>query len=375
MGSRSSTPPSSNQVSGLVRAIQQVWSRHSRLLLLLAGFILLVIFQPPMRTLGPYAEVLKQALMWVGLVTCGVSTLWVLLDRVLDLDLKSWCGQWPSLLEFIVRWCFCLQLLLVLLLVFSDQAEAGVEWVVEHPQQAFLWGMVGAMIALVYWNFIAPPRRLVVKESRGFLDNEINTFVEPFDAYRTSVHEAGHALFLALFSDLPTQCTVRVRDPGSLKSLAAHQLGVVTLSFSAHEFFNELGMKMRMRMVMAGVLAERLVLGNASSGATSDHHTWSCLAHRYLSNGFEGLFFPSPGNSDERWMNLELLRQFHEQMEKEVSQFLLANRDVLLELAAEVMKHHTLEVEQLEPFIRRVRVPSGWVLPRMDEPTQPVSAR
>lgn len=311
------------------------------------------------KDLKPNADAFYTAFFFGGLAAFLVTSLWKLIGT-------GWNAPQhiAEAVEFVLRWFCGLQIGLAFILVFPEALERGLAWVVAHPEKTFLsvLGLLG--VAAIYQTVVAPAHNLQ-EDSKGkpsFREETLGQ--EPvFDPYRTAVHEAGHALFLALLPRLDSQCVLLIRNPQTLASMAAHQLGVVKLSFSREEVFNELGIKMRLRMVMAGVLAERQMLGHATLGGSGDHATWLALAHEYLSNGFEGPFFPVPADSDQRFMNMEFLRQFHLDMEQEVAAFLATNRDVLHDLASEAMRVQRLGPEQLKPFLDRVRVPSGWLLP------------
>ena len=313
------------------------------------------------KDLQPNAEVFYTAFFFGGLAAFLATGLWKIVASGWNTPRYT-----VDAIEFVLRWFCGLQIGLAFILIFHDALERGLAWMIARPDKAF-WSAVGLMgVGVLYRMVVAPSQaQRELTEEKQTLRGEVLGEEPFFDPYRTAVHEAGHALFLALLPRLDSECVLLIRNQQTVASMAAHQLGVVKLSFSREEAFNELGLKMRMRMVMAGVLAERQLLGHATLGGSGDHATWLVLAHEYLSNGLEGPFFPTPADSDQRFMNMEFLRQFHLAMEQEVTGFLAANRDVLHDLAREAVQVQRLGPEQLKPFLDRVRVPSGWSLPSL----------
>lgn len=313
------------------------------------------------KDLQPNAEIFYTAFFFGGLAAFLATGLWKIVA-------SGWNTPRYTMdaIEFVLRWFCGLQIGLAFILIFHDALERGLVWVITHPDKAFLSALGLMGVGVLYRMVVAPSQaqREVTEEKQSLRGEALGE--EPFfDPYRTAVHEAGHALFLALLPRLDSQCVLLIRNPQTVASMAAHQLGVVKFSFSREEAFNELGIKMRLRMLMGGLLAERLMLGHATVGGNGDQTDWLALAHVYLSNGFHGPFFPVPSDADQRFMNMEIMRQFHMDTEKEVAGFLAANRDVLHDLATEAMQFHRLGPEQLKPYIDRVRVPADWSLPTL----------
>lgn len=348
------------------RAASLVWSiarRHPMPVGLAVVAWLFIVAQSVMgvspKDLPAHAETFYTAFFFGGLAA-------IIATGLLKVVGSGWRKPLSTIdaIEFVLRWFCGLQIGLGLILVFPQPLERGLAWMVNHPDKTLLSALGLFSVGLIYRTLVRPSseQQEWAEEKQSVREETLGK--EPvFDAYRTAVHESGHALFLALLPTLDSHCVLLIRNPQTMASMAAHQLGVVKMSFTREESFNELGLKVRLRMALAGVLAERLMLGHAIMGGSGDQSTWLVLAHEYLSNGFEGPFFPAPSDADQRFMNMEFLRQFHLDMEKEVAGFLATNRDVLHDLASEAMRVQRMGPDQLKPFLDRVRFPEGWTLP------------
>lgn len=273
-------------------------------------------------------------------------------------------------LAVLLRWLCPVLIGLSLMVLCHVQLETALGWLVANPSTAMVIGLaLLAVTAISHWNKGASERRWEPARQAFQEDSPRAHNPSPETTFRTAVHEAGHALFLGLLPSIGEECRVLIWSPATASKMKAHLDGCVSLTLPGHVVANELGLLLRMRMVLAGMLAERLVFGSATLGAASDLQAWSKMAHDYLSNGFGGLFVPQPSSEDHRQMNLELMRQLHHDQEKAVQQFLLSNRDLLLEVATEAAQKKELVPSDLRRLLTPLRIPTGWKLPLLSEGT------
>lgn len=314
------------------------------------------------KAMGPLTGQFHTAFLGIGvLATTAACVRCVITGATVDSDPRVF-------LTVLLRWLCPVLIGLSLIVLVHVQMEAALGWLIANPSTAMVVGLaLMAVAAIGHWN--KEPSEVRWGSARQTFQDEPARAHSPSPetTFRTAVHEAGHALFLGLLPSIGEECHVLLWSPATASKMKANLDGCVSLTLPGHVVANELGLLLRMRMVLAGMLAERLVFGNATLGAASDLQAWSKMAHDYLSNGFAGPFVPQPSNEDHRQMNLEVMRQLHHNQEQAVQHFLLSNRDLLLEVATEAAQKKELVPSDLRRLLAPLRIPPGWKLPLLDE--------
>jgi hypothetical protein len=174
-----------------------------------------------------------------------------------------------------------------------------------------------------------------------------------------AAHEAGHALLHAALAALPTDFVAVMEqnhDTGSL--------GFVTgVNDGEHMLTRRTFAEWRMLVLLAGMAAEKALLGSETLGGSSDYRMWVAMAHTYLSNGIKGLFYSEPLGTVQVMFNKISLDNLQREQEALLAEFFAINLDVLTEVADTLVAHRRLEVEALTPFMRRIRFPKGFPHP------------
>lgn len=188
----------------------------------------------------------------------------------------------------------------------------------------------------------------------------------PESRYRTAVHEAGHALMLAaLPPSADLALVIRTEEERFLNSAGERQLGVVKAAIPDKHARTEEGLVFRMRLALAGMVAERLVFGQATLGSSSDQETWMVVADLYLKNGFAGPYHGHERGrltSEQRRSNQAALHALHAQHVAEVRGFLAQHLSLVFDMAQKAVTQGTLNQEELAVFFTKVRLPQGWAL-------------
>lgn len=141
-----------------------------------------------------------------------------------------------------------------------------------------------------------------------------------------AVHEAGHAILLGLHKDLPETSELILRQEATDTGSLGHCTGVAW----EHRISSKTFVEWNMLFCLAGVEAERLVLGEVSLGGSSDYRNWQDLAHQYLGGHDSIVYFHDIKAPWQEDFNAKVLYDLKEQQKAVVRDMLLENEDVLI---------------------------------------------
>ena len=167
----------------------------------------------------------------------------------------------------------------------------------------------------------------------------------------TAAHEAGHMVMFAALDRLPDNFKAEIitdqhDDYGRLGYVSGH---VWDYQLASRELI-----EWRMMMTLAGNLAEHVLLGEMTVGAISDMRTWQKLAHDYLSNGFGGTYFIEPKNEFEAALNRQMLDLLAAKQKADVTECLVANKDVVIHLSSLLKEHRVLNADKVRDVLKNV---------------------
>jgi cell division protease FtsH len=160
---------------------------------------------------------------------------------------------------------------------------------------------------------------------------------------RIAVHEAGHALLAKLLGvGIVEKVSILRRGQALGVTLVTNEQDVTLQS--------EPELKARMAMLLGGRGAEALMLQSISTGAANDLERVSNIAYRMVTEfGFSEDIGPfSYGGLPERERHhnhpeaIGEARRIVKQVEQECAELLLAHRDALERLTAELLEHETV---------------------------------
>jgi cell division protease FtsH len=177
------------------------------------------------------------------------------------------------------------------------------------------------------------------------------------ERHRIAVHEAGHALIAKLL------------DVGVVEKVSILKRGRalgVTLVTSEQDVTlqSEPELRARMTMLLGGRGAEALVLKTASTGAANDLEHVSSMAYRMVTEfGFSKNIGPFsyaglPDRERQAGGSPEAIAEAREtikDIERQCAELLLANREALDRLTAELLEHETVSGEIVDACL----VPGG----------------
>lgn len=133
-------------------------------------------------------------------------------------------------------------------------------------------------------------------EAQGYMSKA--TRFTWFDKRSISIHEAGHAVVMALDPFLDDSAEVVLAqgpDRGSF--------GYCRHNGWPHNVLMREYMQMRMIGMLAGVEAERLMLGGYGSGGAADFRNWLARAPQFMATDPDDVYFTSPTGLAEIELN------------------------------------------------------------------------
>ncbi|MBD8088757.1 hypothetical protein IFT48_02110 [Pseudomonas fluorescens] len=152
--------------------------------------------------------------------------------------------------------------------------------------------------------------------------------VTTMDKRTIAVHEAGHAVLLGLHKELPESSELVMRKTATDAGSLGHCTGV---SWD-HQISNKIFVEWNMLFCLAGVEAERLVLGEVSLGGSSDYRNWQSLADLYLSGHDSMVYFHEIKAPWHEEYNAKVIYDLKESQKQIVREMLLENEEVLIML-------------------------------------------
>lgn len=164
------------------------------------------------------------------------------------------------------------------------------------------------------------------------------------DRNLVAAHEAGHAIMFSLLDELPTYLHASIGSSDKHKD----SLGRVTgLDFNL-PIESKRESEIRMLILLAGQVSERVLLDNNTNGSKKDLEKWMLQAKLYLSNGFSGLFYPNPENNYEFTSNEEKIKALKEKQISLITDFLVTNKVVLTTIYQALLTNNSIDRAEFE---------------------------
>jgi hypothetical protein len=170
-----------------------------------------------------------------------------------------------------------------------------------------------------------------------------------------AAHEAGHAVVLGLYRELPKHVEIVMRKKPSDTGSLGHCSGLVW----GHALANKAFVEWDMLFCLAGIEAERIIIGDISLGGSSDYNNWNAMAESFLAGHDELIYFQNPKNTwqeDHNAKQLSNLRQAQQALAREI---LLENENILLILRDELLQHNRVSGDALVAILAKVETVDG----------------
>lgn len=170
-----------------------------------------------------------------------------------------------------------------------------------------------------------------------------------------AVHEAGHAVVLGLHRHLPLGLEIVIRK----KSDDTGILGYCTGPAWSHALDSKTHVEWEMLFALAGIEAERLLMGEISLGGASDYNNWNILAQKYLSGHDDLIFFLAPQNTWQEDHNNKTLIELKRSQQALVRDLLMANENILHLLSDQLEHDRKVAGQDLVDILDKVGAVAG----------------
>lgn len=233
---------------------------------------------------------------------------------------------WQSLMELMEA----LSVLLIMAIAISGTI------IVIHPNLQLLVVMVAIALG---WRITPPTAR-----------REDNSKLDEHQVRYQAVHEAGHALALAL--------TDRSHLEGAYVVLGAgHDLTTYTnVLFDRKKESFAYYKQFQMLFFLAGPVATEMYYEQPTDGAMGDMDAWKSRASGYFDAIREPKWNNNPESGDEVDTNIEMLEELQEYHERLLQKFFKDNADPYLQLVDYLIAHRQADSGTLADVLKKVVV-------------------
>lgn len=174
----------------------------------------------------------------------------------------------------------------------------------------------------------------------------------PAELWRVAVHEAGHAIAFSLLPNYPDKMRVFLRPVITDEEPEGGAVQLKPMQIPQHHAYAA------MLISLAGLEAEHLILGARANGGGQDYADWISAATAYATAGHAGAFYRFPVTFWQRQINRDTIHSLQERQRADLRIFLASNRELLVELAEQLVAHGSVEHMDVIAYLRRVNVQS-----------------
>lgn len=189
-------------------------------------------------------------------------------------------------------------------------------------------------------------------ENQGFILGK-SAFTE-LDKRSISIHEAGHAIIVGLNPLLDNGCKVHLAI-GPNNDSWGYCRGVIW----PHQVHLRSYVLMDMVCKLAGVEAEKMVIGECGISGSSDYAGWLELAERMLLSDPDQVYFSKPSTVAQIEHNRQALNALRKEHQALARRILEANRDILQSLAALIREKYEVSGPELYKILSAVKPVEG----------------
>lgn len=253
---------------------------------------------------------------------------------------------------------------IVLARIYTHQADEFigiVKYLGNHSGESILAILAG----LLTWSFCAPllpskkiqPMIVAGTSVAGHKPTKLYSKVGPWsklsewDAQFVAAHEAGHAVALGLFPYIEKGCHVVLQMGVDADFLD----GYCQVNGWRQKSQSMSYLEIDMIILLAGVEAEKLCMGERGISATSDHERFIEQARKHLQCDDKSLYFYRPANEHEVRHNTDSIMSLKLKYQNITRNLLAENREILDVIRAALVEKGVVKGAELQGLLSRVK--------------------
>ncbi|WP_338924785.1 hypothetical protein V0M98_34765 (plasmid) [Pseudomonas silesiensis] len=257
---------------------------------------------------------------------------------------------------------FCGNLITIVILALFDHYHVQIG--------AFITAHVSLIVFIVFaFGSVVAALKLLRKPGQWLFDRFIETWCKDWenngfirrnlaftnlDKHSVSIHEAGHAIILGLDPLIDDTCELFLAiGPGR------GNFGYCRKVVWPHNVHLRSYILMDMVGSLAGVEAEKLIVGECGLGGSADYAKWLDLAERLLLSDPDQVYFSKPVTVPQIEHNRQALNSLRKEHQALARSILEANRDILESLAALLREKHRVAGKELREILSKVKPVAG----------------
>lgn len=254
--------------------------------------------------------------------------------------------------------------------VINNLGDDIYEFVVQTPECALLLIIAGVMARMMYQTTMRPYS--TYDRARLHAAEDVESYMPMGRPRATSAdmrivaaHECGHAMVYAALPNPPTDLEVKIypnMDGGG-------HLGHVGANITDNLLQTPEYARWHMMLTLAGRMGEYQLHGEGSLGSSRDMTRWLEIAHLYLSNHCEGIYYSEPKNAVEMAHNHTLLEELKSRQLILLRKFFNQNKEVHQAMTEHLIEHHNLDADALKQWLGEIKIPTGFPQPKFENDT------
>lgn len=231
----------------------------------------------------------------------------------------------------------------------------------EHPGEALL----AILTALASWSLLStffPSQRIqpmIVAGTSVMAPRATKTYskvgpwskLSEWDAQFIAAHEAGHAVALGLFPYIEKRCQVVLQMGVDADFLN----GYCRVNGWRNKSQSRAFLEIDLIILLAGVEAELLCMGERGISATSDHERFIEGARKFLQCDEKSLYFNAPANEHEVKHNTDSILALKIKYQNITRNLLAENREILDAIRGALVEKGIVKGQELQELLSGVK--------------------
>jgi len=164
----------------------------------------------------------------------------------------------------------------------------------------------------------------------------------------------------AALGSLPKELEIVIKQQFSNGS---HTLGYINGIDTNHILEEKTYWEWSMLVLLSGEMGEKIAFGGSTFGNHDDYSKWVNIAKKYLSNNFDGIYYPEPETELEQISNNNKLEALQSKQKKLLQQLFDENLSVYHSLRESLIEHKRLDYKQLSSFLKKILLPKDFPKP------------